>query len=106
FAWAAGAGLAASTLVILVSPGPLESFPHVANPTGVWALTPLFLVILTTPLGIVGAAVSLVQRYRRSRGTDRLQLKWLAAAAGGGGGGLPAGGALCGVGGAPRRRVA
>jgi signal transduction histidine kinase len=81
FAWAAGVGLAASTLVILLSPGPLESFPHVSNPIGVRGIEPLLVVILTIPIGIVGAAVSLVRRYRRSRGTDRLQLKWLAAAA-------------------------
>jgi signal transduction histidine kinase len=29
---------------------------------------------------IVGAAISLIQRYRRSSGIERLQLKWLAAA--------------------------
>jgi signal transduction histidine kinase len=81
FAWAAAAGMAASMIVILVAPGRFETFPDVTNPLGVRGIEPLFLLILTIPIGIVGAAASLVLRYRRSRGADRLQLKWLAAAA-------------------------
>jgi signal transduction histidine kinase len=81
FAWAAGVGLAASAIVILLAPGRFDTFPTVTNPLGVKGIEPLLLVILTIPIGIVGAAASLVMRYRRSKGTDRLQLKWLAAAA-------------------------
>jgi signal transduction histidine kinase len=81
FAWAAAVGLVASASVILLAPGPIETFPNVTNPIGVKGIDPFLLVILSIPAGIVGAAVSLIMRYRRSRSTDRLQLKWLAAAA-------------------------
>jgi hypothetical protein len=37
--------------------------------------------ITLVPASIVGCATSLVQRFRRSRGSERLQLKWLATAA-------------------------
>jgi signal transduction histidine kinase len=36
--------------------------------------------LILLPIGMIGSAVSLVQRFRRSRGVERLQLKWLAAA--------------------------
>jgi signal transduction histidine kinase len=81
FARAAAVGMTASAIVILLAPGPFDTFPSITNPLGVDAIEPLLLVILTIPIGIVGAAASLVMRYRRSSGTDRLQLKWLAAAA-------------------------
>ncbi len=41
------------------------------------ALEPLGFVLLLIPLCVVGCAVSLIQRFRRSRGVERLQLKWL-----------------------------
>ncbi len=34
------------------------------------------------PISIVGCAVALIRRFRRSHGQERLQLKWLAAGAG------------------------
>jgi signal transduction histidine kinase len=34
------------------------------------------------PIGVIGSLVSLVQRFRRSRGIERLQLRWLVTAAG------------------------
>ena len=62
-----------------------SGYPQIQNPFGVEALRPvldLFLVALVTiPLGILGSALSLVFRYRRSGPTERLQIKWLAAAA-------------------------
>jgi signal transduction histidine kinase len=81
FARIAGAGLVVSAIAILTSPGTIDSFPQTPNPLAVPALELLQISILTVPLGIVGAAVSLVLRYRRSAGVERLQLKWLAAAA-------------------------
>ena len=80
FARAVGIGMALGYIGILVEPK-LESFPTIANPLAVPALEPLFFGLVAVPIGIVGAAISLVRRYRRSSGTERLQLKWLAAAA-------------------------
>jgi signal transduction histidine kinase len=81
FARAAAASMAVSMAAIFLAPGKFESFPKVTNPYGVRGVDVLFLTILFIPLAIVGASVSLILRYRRSRGVDRLQLKWLAAAA-------------------------
>jgi hypothetical protein len=40
------------------------------------------LVVLASLLGcILGCSVAAIRRFRRSRGTERLQLKWLAAGA-------------------------
>jgi hypothetical protein len=37
--------------------------------------------IALVPIAILGCAVALIVRFRRSRGTERLQLKWLTTAA-------------------------
>jgi hypothetical protein len=61
-----------------------QGFPGVRNPLGVEALRPVmdfvFVFILLIPISFLGCVVSLVRRLRRSRGQERLQLKWLAAA--------------------------
>jgi hypothetical protein len=85
FVWLALFGMAGAVLGQWFHPGPLDTAPFekVVNPFGIStaegvfsALTGLgFLAIL---LSVLGAAVSLVLRFRRSRGTLRLQLKWLA----------------------------
>jgi hypothetical protein len=75
-------------LVITFAPGPIGEppFEELENPLGIESLRPLVGVltasILLIPLAIVGCAFSLIQRFRRSGGRERLQLKWLAAAAG------------------------
>ena len=81
FARAAAASMAVSMVAIFLSPGKFELYPKVTNPYGVRGIDVLFITILFIPVAIAGAAVSLILRYRRSRGMDRLQLKWLAAAA-------------------------
>ncbi|HTG46362.1 MAG TPA: histidine kinase [Actinomycetota bacterium] len=80
FAWSAGAVMAVAMLVVLVEPGPFETMPSYTNPLGISWIEPFQLLILLIPLSIVGAAISMIQRYRRSTGVERLQLKWLAAA--------------------------
>jgi hypothetical protein len=70
----------------LVWPGPVQQapVPNLRNPFAMDALTPvlpaLSALVLVLALCMVGSAVAAVSRFRRSRGVERLQLKWLAAA--------------------------
>ncbi|HET6790390.1 MAG TPA: histidine kinase [Actinomycetota bacterium] len=88
FAWGVGVGLAIVYLAILLDPGPLEAppVPNVPNPIGIDALGPFLnaaqALILVLPIGVLGSLLSLVLRFRRSSGTERLQLRWLLTAAG------------------------
>jgi hypothetical protein len=83
FAW--GAGLLGGLVVLLspFRPGPLEYFPEIQNPTGIHALSQRAFSILTFSYLIVLliATVSLVARFRRARGDERQQLKWVVVAA-------------------------
>jgi hypothetical protein len=85
-AWLAGIGPAVMAVGTAVTPGPLEEFPVVRNPFGlatgglVGELVTL-LGVLGVLLALVGAGASLVLRFRRARGEQRLQLKWIAYAA-------------------------
>jgi hypothetical protein len=88
WAWLCAIALSLSYMSILVAPGsfPDLGYPGIRNPLGIEALLPVkgavLAVIALVPISIVGCAVALVQRFRRSHGQDRLQLKWLAAASG------------------------
>jgi signal transduction histidine kinase len=87
FARTVVAGMAVTSLAILFDPGSLadSGYPNVQNPFGIDAIEPFtdvaFIALATIPLGILGSALSLVLRYRRSGPTERLQIKWLASAA-------------------------
>jgi MFS family permease len=68
---------------IALRPGPLEEAPYVrSNPLGIEGAEALVSVlevgILLLPVCILFAGVSMVMRFRRSGGIERLQLKWLA----------------------------
>jgi hypothetical protein len=91
-AWLAGIGPAIMAVGIALEPGPLEEFPVVRNPFGLEGLENASLVsdvvnwlgvlgVLGVPIALVGAGASLVVRFRRARGEQRLQLKWIAYAA-------------------------
>ena len=82
---------AAAPVVYLVAltltPEPLDpEFRSVTNPLGLQAL-PLPIAIThivasgITVAGVVVGALSLVVRFRRARGTERQQLRWVALAA-------------------------
>jgi signal transduction histidine kinase len=80
-------GMVLTSLVILLSPGTLadSGYPHVRNPFGVPAIASVvdlgYVFLVTIPLGIIGAAASLVVRFRRTGPTERLQIRWFALAA-------------------------
>jgi hypothetical protein len=61
-------------------------YPDIRNPLGVEAIGALgestIMIVITIPIAIVGCAVGLIRRFRRSHGRARIQLKWLAGAAG------------------------
>ena len=77
-------GLAAAALgglFFATAPGDLGGFPGVPNPAGIdgatWIRTAGNLVMLVFVGGVLCAIVSMAIRYRRSRGDERQQLKWL-----------------------------
>jgi hypothetical protein len=86
-AWLSGVVMVLASVGITFSPGPLEEHPGVRNPLGLetlghpWVATAVFIVLLLLPLCMVASALSLVLRYRRSRGEEREQIKWIAFAA-------------------------
>jgi hypothetical protein len=74
-----------TVLGLAVQPDPLAP-DYLGNPLAVPALAPGLLVaavagIVVTVAGVVVGAGSLVLRFRRAHGTDRLQLRWLLLAA-------------------------
>ncbi|HEX6150592.1 hypothetical protein [Nocardioides sp.] len=76
------------TALLLVSPGELEegSLAGQQNPIAIEALEPvgvaiLGVLLLCFTLCIVASAWSLIVRFRRSRGVERQQLKWMTTAA-------------------------
>jgi hypothetical protein len=87
--WARVAAAAPVLLVLLaaVDPQPLApEHPEVDNPLAVPVPTGLLLAVaavaaLIVLATLVGAAGSLVMRFRRARGTERQQLRWLAVGA-------------------------
>jgi hypothetical protein len=64
-------------------PGGLEYFPTIPNPVGIPAVTPAVfqLLSLVTFIVLLLATLSLPVRFRRARGEERQQLKWVAYAA-------------------------
>jgi hypothetical protein len=85
-AWLSGVVMVLASLGITFSPGPLEGHPGVRNPFGLegapsWVVTAGIVILLMLPLCMLASALSLVLRYRRSKGEEREQIKWIAFAA-------------------------
>jgi hypothetical protein len=87
-AWVSALTLATLALGEILSPRPYanDGFAGVRNPLGIDALAPfldsLEWTILLLPICIIGSAAAAFSRWRRSRGIERQQLKWLAAGGG------------------------
>ena len=80
--WSASLGLLMTIAAIALHPGPLESWDVDPNPYGVSALAGIleimiFLGQILLGIGFVGAIIAFVLRFRRSRGVERQQMKWL-----------------------------
>ncbi|MGH3088140.1 MAG: hypothetical protein ACRDSJ_12570, partial [Rubrobacteraceae bacterium] len=85
-AWTTGLVIAVSIISLALFPGPIAGFPSSRNPFGLEDAAGIVVFIETVGgwagLGCVVAAVaSLILRFRRSSGEERLQIKWFAYAA-------------------------
>ncbi len=88
-AWASGVALVLLVPTGILSPGGLDDagMPDVENPWGVPALAGVvdgvgYGAVVLLLASVLASAASEVVRFRRSRGLERLQLKWLAAGSG------------------------
>lgn len=82
-AWAAGLGLASYIAGAAVDPRPSDDPNPLVNPFGIPGAAGIvdMLGYVTLPLlvvGLFGTLAALVARFRRARGIERAQLKWLA----------------------------
>jgi hypothetical protein len=83
FAWIAGVVNGLFVFMVPFRSGGLEYFPTIPNPVGIPALTEAVFASLSmvTFIVILLATISLPMRFRRTRGDERQQLKWVAYAA-------------------------
>ena len=83
-AWLSGAVIVSVSLGFALTPGRLPALGGVRNPFGLeahsWIAYGGYAFPLL-PVCILASALSLVLRYRRSRGEERQQIKWIAFAA-------------------------
>src|SRR5215211_531229 len=84
-AWFSGVVIASESLGLMLSPGPLDMPRGIRNPFGLeaapWVAVAAYAILPLLPLCMLASALSLVMRYRRSRGDVRQQIKWIAFAA-------------------------
>jgi hypothetical protein len=82
-AWAAAVGIALNFVAEGTRPGAIPDYPELRNPYGVdsslISLLQLF-AAMALVIGMVGSATSVVVRFRRARGEERQQMKWIAFA--------------------------
>jgi hypothetical protein len=87
-AYASALVMCVGTLGLTFTPGDMADagYPGTTNPIGIDALGGVLrsvqYVIVLLPPAIAASAAGMIVRYRRSRGVERLQLRWLTAVAG------------------------
>jgi len=84
--WTAAVAGGVATVSTALAPGPLETsdYPWLDNPLGIQGLglgTLADVSFVVSAITALAALTSVVVRYRRARGIERLQLRWVAAAA-------------------------
>jgi hypothetical protein len=83
--WLSGVVIVLLSIGVMLAPGPLDVLRGMRNPFGLeeqpWVTDAAYIVLPLLPLCMVASALSLVLRYRRSRGEEREQIKWIAFAA-------------------------
>jgi hypothetical protein len=81
-AWVSGVVIVLLSVAEGLAPGPLENQGGVPNPFGLealpWLQDAAYIILPLLPLCIFASAVSMVLRFRRSRGEVRQQIKWVA----------------------------
>jgi len=86
-AWFSVATMIGLSTVLAFYPGPISNAPFIDNPHGLAVLGDAIgnavvgLAFGCLAIAIVLSTLSLIRRYRRSRGVERQQLKWFALAA-------------------------
>ncbi len=84
-AWISGAIIVLASVGSGLSPGPIADLGGVRNPFGLegqpWVAHAANLVVVPFLACILASVISLILRYRRSRGEERQQIKWIAFAA-------------------------
>ncbi|CAN5713518.1 hypothetical protein BH18ACT11_BH18ACT11_18360 [soil metagenome] len=83
-AWLSGAVILLVSIGVALDPGPLQNLGGVQNPFGMlqpWMMPVFWAILPLLPLCMLASVLSLVLRYRRSRGEERQQIKWIAFAA-------------------------
>jgi hypothetical protein len=83
-AWLSGVVIVLVSVTQGLLPGPLPEFGRVRNPFGLegqpWVADASNAILVVFLLCILASAASLILRYRRSRGEERQQIKWIAFA--------------------------
>ena len=84
-AWFSGAVIVLASVSSGLTPGPIAELGGVRNPFGLdgqpWVANGANAVLVPFLVCIIASVVSLILRYRRSRGEERQQIKWIAFAA-------------------------
>jgi hypothetical protein len=84
-AWLSGTMILLLSLCVMLAPGRLGNLRGVRKPFGIdgadWLTAGAYPLLLLLPLCILASAASMVVRFRRSKGEERQQIKWVAFAA-------------------------